>query len=128
MGDVPDPPRPRVLLAVEPLLLEGALFELLEKAGVDDVVTMGDDPAADLSGHYDAAVVTLTLPDGLDADLVIELPDAGGNSGEGRVVRAGAAQPVAIGSATEIISLLDEHCPGATARVEQAAQGDARLA
>jgi hypothetical protein len=78
--------RRRVLVAVEPAILGDALAGVLGSEGDDvDVIDLRDASADGPAGHYDAAIVTVVLPHGIDADVVIELPDHLGNPGTGSV-------------------------------------------
>jgi hypothetical protein len=95
----------RILLAVEPAVLEGALAAMLAAGDSDDVVERGR------LGHYDAAVVSDDLPAGVDADVVITLPDTRGSAGTGTVERGGVLQEVTIGGAARVVELLEEYLP-----------------
>lgn len=95
----------RILLAVEPAVLEGALAAMLAASGDDDVVKRGGD------GRYDAAVVSDDLPPGVQAEVVITLPDTRGSGGTGTVTRGGVVHQVSIGGATRVVELLEEYVP-----------------
>lgn len=97
---------------MEPEVLAGAIAEVLASAGVDEVVGRGQLTDA----HLDAAVVTIDLREGVDADVVIELPDTSGNTGVGRVTTALGGEEVVITGAATILELLDRYCPAVTAR------------
>lgn len=100
----------RILLAIEPVVLETALATLLAEAGVDDVVSFHVADPAMLDGHYDAAVVAMPLPE-VDAAVVVRLPDTGGNAGIGSLSLDGQVEPVVITTHADIVDLLDVHCP-----------------
>jgi hypothetical protein len=62
-----------VLLAIEPVVLEGALAQVLVQGGVPGVTVYHErDPRP--SGHYRMAVTTGSLPANVTADVVITLP------------------------------------------------------
>jgi hypothetical protein len=109
-------PRPRILVALEPAMFADAMAALLEKAGQDEVEVLaaGDQP----HGHYDGAIVTLDLT-GLDADVVIHLPDELGGGGTGATTTATAERDVELVDVRSVLEVLDEHC--ATARPRAAA-------
>jgi DNA-binding response OmpR family regulator len=115
-----DSERKRILVAVEPPLLADTLADLLRRAGLDDVDVVGPDAAeATLAGgHYDGAVVTITLPKGSGADVVITLPDAEGSAGTGRVATGDGEAEVRIDDAVELIELLDEHVGAPGSRLD----------
>jgi len=103
---------PRVGIIVEPALLAGALSLVIEQAGVDDVV-----PTVNLrSAHLDAVVVTHGVEEAVSADVVIELPDAEGGVGFGRVRTRDGVTDVPIGGVASILELLDRYCPAAVRR------------
>lgn len=95
----------RILLAVQPTVLEGALARMLSADPQDDVVQRAED------GHYDAAVVSDELPAGVQADVVITLPDTRGSGGIGTVRRADVVHDVSIGGAERVVELLEEYAP-----------------
>lgn len=85
-------PRPRVVIAVEPRLLGDALKAALEASPELDVVVHpdSDDPRIELeAGGYTIALVTGGLPDGIDVDAVVRIPEEAGTAGSG-VVETGA--------------------------------------
>lgn len=116
--------RRRVLVAVEPLVLEGAFAAILELIGMDDVVQFhvaGDRERRQL---FDAAIVTGSFSDEARADVVITLPDvrrSGGptNGHRGHVTTAQLSDDVEIRDQGEVIRLLDEHVPAALPRSER---------
>lgn len=109
--------RPRVAIAVEPTILGDALADVLLGAGVDDVVNLrtAADDAADAAG-FDAALVTVVLPDDLDADVVIELPDTPTGAGATRVSVRGHHAVVPVTALDDVLGILDDYCPAAERR------------
>jgi hypothetical protein len=99
----------RILLAVEPAVLEGALARMLAAEPRDRVVQMGhrrlDFP------DYDAAVVSDRLPHGVRAAVVITLPDTRGNGGTGTVRSGDVVHEVEIAGAERVVELLAEYVP-----------------
>lgn len=99
----------RILLAVEPAVLEGALAAMLVAGSRDRVVQMGrrrlDSP------DYDAAVVSDRLPYGVRAGVVITLPDGRGNGGTGTVRSGGVVHEVEIAGAERVVELLAQYVP-----------------
>ena len=98
--------KPRVLIAVEPFVLGEALAGLLAEAGDDVVVLEPEQSPATVTGDYDAAIVTIVLPDDVSADVIIELPDHEGNRGTGTLRRGTEVQPVVIESLDDLLGLL----------------------
>jgi hypothetical protein len=101
--------RTRVAIAVEPTILGDALADVLRGAGVDEVVNLRETDAP--TGAFDAAVVTLLLPDDVDADVVIELPGSPAGRGETHVRVHGRSARVSISDVEDILRLLDDYCP-----------------
>jgi hypothetical protein len=101
--------RRRVLVAVEPRVLGDVLARLLrhDHVDVDALAVDGGEVEPPAAGHYDAAVVTITLPDSVTADVVLELPDTLGNAGEGRLRQDAATTPVPVDGPAAIIDLID---------------------
>lgn len=107
--------RPRILLDIEPRILRDALEEVLDSVGLDEVL-VSDAEAADRSTmSFDAAIVTLPA-DGVRADVVIELRDGPGGS-LGRVNTGTTSEDVPLGTPEELLTLLDQLLPAATARI-----------
>lgn len=102
--------RPRVAIAVEPTVLGDALTDVLRDAGVDEVVNLRDTQPA--PGAFDAAVVTIVLPEDVNADVVIELPGTSTGDGETRVKVGGRTARVPVRALADILRLLDDYCPG----------------
>lgn len=97
----------RILLAIDPGVLEGALASMLSG---DEVVQRGD-RRHPIAGAYDAAVVCEELPAGVEAAVVITLPDTRGSGGTGTVRRGGVVHEVAIAGAERVVELIDEYAP-----------------
>jgi len=98
-------------LAVEPVVLEGALARLLLEARDIEVVQLSRaDPNA-VRGGYDAAVVSDRLPVGVRADVVITLPDTRGSGGIGTVLSGDLMDEVTIGGAERIMELIEQYSP-----------------
>ena len=99
----------RILLAVQPAMLEGALATMLTARAGDRVVQMGGrrlEPQ-----NYDAAVVSDELPAGVRAGVVITLPDTRGNGGTGTVRTGGVVHEVEIAGAERVVELLAHYVP-----------------
>ena len=104
-------PGRRILLAVEPAVLEGALAAMLTAGRSDRVVEMGR--GRHLPKQYDAAVVSDRLPDGVRAGVVITLPDGRGNGGTGTIRSGDVVHDVEIAEAERVVELLAQHVPAA---------------
>jgi hypothetical protein len=107
--------RPRILVAVEPRLLADAMATLLTDAGQDDVEVLPDGGVPE--GHYDGAVVTLDLT-GLDAEIVIRLPDDAGGAGTGTATISDEGRDVELLDVQSVLHLLDEHVSTAKPRAQ----------
>ena len=118
----------RVLVAVQPVVLEGALASILELIGLDQVVQFHPAVPLDRSAQYDAAIVSAGFPSEVRAWVTITLPDtegsAGGSGGTqpGHVSAPGTSQPVDIRDQRQIIDLLDEHAPTVASRKDRLLQ------
>ena len=99
----------RILLAVQPAVLEGALARMLSASDHDDVVPLGRAGLAGHEGSYDAAVVSDELPEGVHADVVITLPDTRGSGGTGTVTTGDAVHEVNIAGAQRVVEILDQY-------------------
>lgn len=97
----------RILLAVEPAFLEGALAELLSPSW--EVVQLSRGTAHGYRAPYDAAVVADRLPSGVRADVVITLPDTRGSAGTGTVTIGNVDQEVSIAGFEDVMALLVQH-------------------
>lgn len=114
-------PTSRVLVAVEPVVLEGAFAAILEAIGLDEVVQFHIATAADRGARYDAAITSEGLARSVCADVVITLPRIEGSGGppgpaHGHVTKGKVSEAVDIRGEREVIGLLDEHVPRAAAR------------
>jgi hypothetical protein len=98
----------RILVSPSPRLLADLVAALLREVGVDEVHPRrrsGDEP-------FDAAIVPRRLVDRVDAQVVIGLPDHLSESDTTLVCVAGAPPREAeAATLTDILELLDEHCP-----------------
>lgn len=103
--------RRRILLAVDPCVLEGALARMLSAEAGDEVVERcrGVSPVNGLA--FDAAVVSEELPDGVHAAVVITLPDTRGSGGTGTVRRGDVVQEVNIAGAEGVVELIEQYAP-----------------
>ncbi|MDQ3384764.1 MAG: hypothetical protein M3503_01940 [Actinomycetota bacterium] len=116
-----DGARARVLIAVRPVVLEGAFAAILHSIGLDEVVQFHGATAAERAGRFGAAVISADLAGAVAADVVITLPDTGGAgaSGEprrGHVTSGDGSVEVDIRDERQVIDLLDEHVPMTTSR------------
>ena len=101
----------KILLAVEPGVLEGALARLLSARFDDEVVQVGRSGLRGAGGGYDAAVISDRLPDGVQADVVITLPDTRGSGGIGTITRGEVTSDVGIGGAERVVELIEQYAP-----------------
>jgi hypothetical protein len=101
----------RILLAIEPTVLEGALATMLSAAYGDDITQLGRGGTTAGIVGYDAAVVSDALPHGVEAGVVIVLPDTRGSGGTGTVTRGDVVHEVSIDGAEGVVELLDEYVP-----------------
>jgi hypothetical protein len=101
----------RILLAIEPGLLEGALAKLLSDTFEGEVVQLGSARREPSNGGYEAAVISDELPEGAHADVVITLPDTRGSSGFGTVRRGKFVDEVFIRGAEGVLELLEQYAP-----------------
>lgn len=122
---MPAPRELRVLVAVQPVVLEGALAAILERIGLDQVVEFHAADEAGRSVVYDAAIVSAGFPDEVRAGATITLPDtegsasAGGAPGQGQFSAGGTSRQVDIRDQRQIIDLLDEHVPTVPSRKDR---------
>jgi hypothetical protein len=103
--------RRRILLAVQPAVLEGALARMILAESGDEVVQAGRVPDGSYHGGYDAAVVSAGLPSGVRADVVVMLPDTRGSAGLGTITCGGVVHEVSIPGAERVVQLLNEYMP-----------------
>jgi hypothetical protein len=101
----------RILLAVEPGVLEGALAKLLSSDADDEVIQVGRRGLTAPGGRYDAAIVSDRLPDGVRAEVVITLPDARDSRATGTVRSGNALHDVGIGAAERVVEILEHYVP-----------------
>lgn len=101
----------RILLAVEPGVLEGALARLISARFDDDVVEVDRSGVRPTPGGYDAAIISDRLPHGVRADVVITLPDTRGSGGIGTVRSGDVTRDVGIGGAERVVELLEQYAP-----------------
>lgn len=101
----------RILLAIDPGVLEGALARLLSAGSGDEVVQRGGARRPIAGGAFDAAVVCEALPDGVQAAVVITLPDTRGSGGIGTVQRGEVVQEVSIAGAERVVELIEQYAP-----------------
>ncbi len=118
--------RARVLIAIEPVVLEGAFAAILHSIGVDEVVQFHAATVAERARPFCVAIVSADLAAEVVADVVITLPGIavpGAPTGpplghvtsdEGRVV-------VDIRDERQVIDLLDEHVPMGVSRRDELA-------
>ncbi len=101
----------RILVAVEPGLLQGALARLLSVRPDDEIVQVGRTGSAGVDGSYDAAIVSDQLPERVRAGVVITLPDTRGSGGTGTVRSGDVVEEVVISGAQRVVELLDRYVP-----------------
>ena len=108
-----DESRRRILVAMEPAVLEGALAFLLETRTGHHVVQFHEALPADGVRRFDAAVVSPALAGHADADVVIVLPNLASPraGGTGRVRNGNGERLVQLRSHQQVIDLLDEQFP-----------------
>ncbi len=99
---------PSVLVAVEPVVLEGVLAFLIGRGQHREVVQFHSTPHA-VTRRFAAAVVSCALPSHVQADVVICLPPDG--AGRTSVTKNGDTEWTVIRSHGDVIRLLDEHSP-----------------
>lgn len=101
-------PRRRILVALEPAILEGAFAALLGDGERSDVVQFQKAGPEELSAHYDVAIVTAGMAHDVEPDVLITLPDTEGAGGEATVTVDGVTRPVKVSTNQEVIDLLSE--------------------
>lgn len=95
----------RLLVAIEPRVLEGALGLVLQASIRGSVARLQDLAGPVAETHYDAAVVTGDFVPLVCADVVLILPE-GGAAGPGRVRTRDAVRTVTIRSCHDVVGLL----------------------
>ena len=124
MKAVDEPRRRRLLVAVKPLVLEGAFATILELIALDEVVQFQSATPLERRARYDGAIVSADVGADVTADVVITLPDTGGGPGPHTFDHAGhltineTSEVVAIQDQDDVIALLDEHVPTWPSRAE----------
>lgn len=101
--------RCRILLAIEPTVLEGALAELLAPRFQGEIVQRGRSSDQLLAGEFDVAVVSDDLPVGIKAGIVITLPDTRGSAGVGTVMVGASGDEVRISTGERVIELIEQY-------------------
>ena len=119
----------RILLAVEPGVLEGALARMILAVCDDEVVQMNRSRLGAFACDYDAAVVSDELPDGIRTRAIIMLPDTRGGAGTGTVTSGQVVHEVSIDGAERVIELLEQYapCPAGPLRSGPVPGGRARM-
>ncbi len=125
--------RRRVLVAIEPIVLEGAFATILELIGLDEVVQFQSATNAERGGHYDAAIVSAGFQDEARAEVVIILPNVDVSGGarrqrRGHIVTPEVTEDVDIDGQREVIHLLDRHAPTVVSRRDRLLTAQGRLA
>jgi hypothetical protein len=105
-------PRRRILVALEPTVLEGAFAALLGDGERSEVVQFQKTGPEDLSAHYDVAIVTSGFAHQVEPEVLIILPDTERADGEATVTVNGVTRPVKVSTNQEVIDLLSEQFPG----------------
>jgi hypothetical protein len=100
--------RRRLLLSVEPRILNDTLERLIAAAGADEVVAVV--PGTAVEGTFDTAIVEAGHAT-IDATVVLELED-GDAGGRVTVHEDGTAMVIDLRNVADIIDLLDEHGDG----------------
>ena len=115
--------RSSVLVALAPVVLEGAYAAILELVGLDEVVEFHTASPSERRARYDAAIVSPELSSEVVAGVVITLPDALDDDAlptrRGRVDADGAGATVDIRDQRDVIDLLDHHVPLAERRSDR---------
>ena len=106
----------RVLVAIRPVVLEGAFAALLHSIGLDEVVQLHQATTAERAGRFGAAVISADFAAAVEADVVITLPGTGGAGAwqeprRGHVTSPTGRAEVDIRDERQVIDLLDEHAP-----------------
>lgn len=101
--------RVRVVVAVRPPMLAEVLSKVLGRPDLEVVVY----PERKLrrTPHFDVAVVTGALPEGLAADIVIRLPEDTGPTGLGAVETSEGGEVVRLRGLPDLVELLDSVLP-----------------
>ena len=111
-----------MLVAVQPLVLEGAFASILTLVGLDDVVQFASASEHERNQVFDAAIVSAGFPATIRALGVVTLPDTqvevdgSGTHHRGLLTTGGSGQTVDIHDQHDVIDLLDRHVPAAMSR------------
>ena len=101
--------RRRILVAVQPTVLEGAFAVLLGHGDRAEVVQFHKATADELSDHYDAAIVTAGLVAEVHSEVLITLPNTEAGRGVARVTVGTLSRAVSVGRPEEMGELLADH-------------------
>ena len=101
-------PHRRILVALEPTVLEGSFAALLGDGERSEVVQFQKAGLEELAVHYDVAIVTSGFGHPVDTEVLITLPDTALGGGEATVTVNGATRPVRVSTNQEVIDLLSE--------------------
>ncbi len=116
-----------MVVAVAPLVLEGAFAAILELIALDEVVQFHNATDAERGAPYDAAIVTADYGSEILADVVITLPDTqdctghAGHDHRGHLTTQDVSDDVDIHDQREVIDLLDAHVPVGVSRRDRLA-------
>jgi hypothetical protein len=103
--------RRRILVALEPTVLEGAFAVLLGDGERSDVVQFHRAAPEELAIHYDVAVVTSGLLGDVAPDVLITLPDTREGGGEASITIDGVTRPVRARTNQDVIDLISDQFP-----------------
>ena len=101
-------PRRRILVALEPTVLEGAFAALLHDGQRSEVVQFQRGGVDKLADHYDAAIVTLGFDHQVESEVLIILPDTEAGGREASVTIDGVTRRVSVHTHTQVIELLTD--------------------
>lgn len=96
------------MVAVEPIVLEGALAAVLAESDRAEVVQFHEATSEELAAHYEAAIVTVGLARDLRPEILITLPDTVAGSCVAQVTVGEVSRDVAVRRGEEVIDLLAE--------------------
>ena len=100
-----------MVVAVEPRLLGDTLARALERSGIDVVIHLDSGAVTASASVFDLALTTgVSLPDGVDADVIVHLPE--GPSGDVVIERAGVYRTATIGGFTSLNGLIKDLLAG----------------
>lgn len=105
-----DTPR-SILVALEPVVLEGAFSALLGHGARSNVVQFHEASPEELSVHYDVAIVSAGLAQEVQPDVLITLPDTEAGGDVATVTVEGRLRRVETRSYQQVIDLLVEQFP-----------------